>query len=285
MHHKPAVPRAQPTYLLAPNFGSLVLGSIIEDPFRTTQVRSKLTSPPKVVTHTETETSSSRSGGKSCHSSIFAQFLATATANLSGDVSKITSDKYEMDSLETSYFDPEITDEEATALVRDDAKVRASINGGRFGGRPVYVVSGLKVATAFRYNMEVSTSKSGTVGGAVPIVEGVGVGAEVGGSREKVSSRADTTAQDIIFAYQLHKIEEKGFREKSRRAESVVFVHKAAFLGKDDEEQEDTFEASLPVVEEYREVADEFVVEGVTSHAAEDPSGTIRLVIFRVLVD
>ncbi|KAF2227151.1 hypothetical protein BDZ85DRAFT_257345 [Elsinoe ampelina] len=281
---------AQPTYLLAPNFtlhpgGSLALGSIIEDPFRPTQVRSKLTSQPKIVTHTETETSSSRSGGKSFHSSIFAQFLATATANLSGDVSKTTSDKYEMESLETSYFDPEITNEEATALVRDDAKVRASINGGRFGRRPVYVVSGLKVAKAFRYNIEVSTSKGGAVGGSVPIVEGVGMGAEVGGSRDKVSSRAGATAQDIIFAYQLHKIEEKGFRERGRRAESAVFVHKAAFLGKDDEEQEDAFEASLPEVEEYREVADELDVEGVMSHVTEDSSGTIRLVSFRALDD
>lgn len=238
---------AQKTFFLAPNFtlhpgGALALGSVIADPSRPTKILSALPNPPETDTHVEFDRSLSRQDGTTFHGKTFASFLTSASANLGGEVSKSALSKYDMDSMATVYFKRDVTDDEVTELVLKDSKVRAAINSGLFGKQPVYVVTGLKVAKGFRLTTEVGGSKGATIGASVPIVEGVGIGAEIGGNRSRSLTETLSTQQDIIFAYQLHKVVQKGWRRDSKRIEVDVFMHKAAALGERKEDPNQPFE-------------------------------------------
>ncbi|KAF4549124.1 Hypothetical protein D9617_23g005390 [Elsinoe fawcettii] len=275
------------TYLLSPDFtlhpgGKLALGNVVADPFRPLRPLGKLPSPPEVVTHPEVEVSFTKKATKSFHSKIFAAFLETASANISGDVAKSVTHTFEIDALDTLYFDNEITEEEATSLINEDAKIRSYSNSGTFGKQPVYVVTGLKVARGFRHIMEESNNKSGQLGGSAPIVEGVSAGAEVGTSRERGFGSTTSSKVDLIFAYQLHKIAEKGWRESRKRVESAVFVHKAGFLGKGDKDVADAYEAGLLSEEDFQDLVEEDSdadIEDLTFTVVDDASSADTLVV------
>ena len=95
------------------------------------------------------------------------------------------------------------------------------------------MVTGLKIAKGFVGKREVGSRTAGTVkgGGVVAIGAGVSAGKD---AEERDEWKA---GGDIVFAYQLLKIELKGW--KSRRLEIDEFRHKAAFLGLDEDEEDE----------------------------------------------
>lgn len=109
-----------------------------------------------------------------------------------------------------------------------------------FGFRqPVYMVTGLKIAKGFAGKREAGGRTTGTVegGGAVPTPAGdVAIGASVSGGKDAEERDEWKAGGDIVFAYQLLKIELKGW--KSKRLNIDEFRHKAAYLGFDDDDSD-----------------------------------------------
>ena len=195
----------------------------------------------------EEESTYTTTKGRSLNASIYATFLQIASVNIGG-VSKETglTEKYSMASgIETRYFEP--TDDEVTARVERSAKVRAAMDSGLFGQKQVYMITGLKIAKGFAYESSTSSSIAGNVGGSMPITpEGeVSLGAEAGASSRKKMQTSYKTGPntDIIFAYQVHEIATKGWREKSKRIEATVHRSKQAFLGDEEVDQSTIIQA------------------------------------------
>ncbi len=228
------------TYLLAPNFdfqpdGPIALGNIIADPFNPTYVLSSLdpaAPTPEVGTTTQLEHNISRSHGLSAHAGVWAQFLQTASVDVRGQISKDVTTRYTTSALETRYFKAYPTDKDAAERVKAP-KVQAAIKAGLFGDQPVYMVTGVKIAKDFALESGVQRSVGGEVGGGAPVPAAgdFSVGAEVGGERRRAEEQSFRTMHDIVFAFQLHVISHKGWRQK--RAVAQVYKSKAAFLNDD----------------------------------------------------
>lgn len=250
------------TYILAPNFTLTAspesprypwLGNIIADPLLpTSRTLDKLSSgpPDNIVSVQEEKNTYTKSNGRSINASIWATFLQAASANLGGATTKDVSIKYSMSAgMETRYFEP--TDDEVTARVERSAKARAAMDSGLFGRRPVYMITGLKIAKGFSLESSVDMSVAGDFGGSAPITPAgeVSAGAEVGGSLHRQQQMSYKTGKgvDVIFAYQVHVIAKKGWREKSKRLEADVYQSKQAFLGQEaDAEIPERLESFIP---------------------------------------
>lgn len=211
----------QPTYLLAPNFtfkprgGPIALGNIIADPFRPHRVLTAIDETarasryPRIETFTELDRTIARGSGHDVAVAVWAQFLQGVGASLSGDRAVEKSSEYTMDALKTEYFvhDPDQT--EIEARIREQ-KVRA-VMAGSFGRRQsVYMINAVKIAKGFSASTTTGKRKGAGVEAGIPVAEGITTGANISGGVEVSSSDSWRAGEDIIFAYQLLKIELKG---------------------------------------------------------------------------
>lgn len=240
----------QPTYFLAPSFrfkpgtGPIALGNIIADPLRphraltTVGEETLKTDYPRVETIADQDRSTVR--GASCEFSmaIWSQFLQTISAKVSGGRSVNMQTTYTMRALETTYFVTDPSLEVIEARLRAP-RVQAVIKASNIPGfrHPVYMVTGLMVAKGFAAVQQRARTKAGEVsaiGGILTPAGGVGLG--TGTTSSSTTEQGDTwkTVDDIVFAYQLLKIEVKGWR--GTRVEYDEFRHNAAYLSKDDSE-------------------------------------------------
>lgn len=247
------------TYILAPNFtferdGPIRLGNIIADPFRPTKVLSTLSHEPLTAKHTDFECSFTREKSRSLRGGVWAQFLQTASASVGGGGERATTSEYTMDSLETVRLKQDPSDEEAAARSREP-KVQAAIKSGLSGAAPVYIVTGLMIAKAFRFSRSVTSTRSGNVGAGVPVTAEVGVGMDVDASTSTTVGDSMRSGSDIIFAYQLHTIASKGWWHK--RVEAEVYAPKSAFLNNDQRVVEEEIGVQASTCEELLEVARE----------------------------
>ena len=96
------------------------------------------------------------------------------------------------------------------------------------------MISGVKVA---RKSKEVAANRGGNVGGSAPVSGDVSLGADVKIPNRNTEREVFRVEGDRVFAYQLMKIAEKGWKEK------IVTIDgsypKAAFLNDDSEDGED----------------------------------------------
>lgn len=236
------------TYILAPNFtlqldGAVKLGNIIADPFRPSKTLSSLDSGsdnPEIITTTELESSIRHVNSKSGHGSVFAYFLNTVGGHLSAGAGEDVLTQYDFDQLDTMYLKYDPKEEQVAARLQDN-KVQAAMNAGMFGKQPVYMITGLKVARGFRFKKQIVTNRDGGVGVTVPVLEGISVGGEIGGARGNETEESSHVVNDIIFAYQLHKIAVKSRRNQTMSVD--VYTPKAAFLH--DEGPEGDIEAEI----------------------------------------
>lgn len=239
----------QPTYLLAPNFrfkpgtGPIALGNIIADPLRPHRALTTVDSDtlkatyPHIETVTDHDRNMTRVTSRNVSMAVWAQFVQTVSAKVSGERDTSVHTNYTMDALETSYFitDPPLEEIEARVKV---PRVQAVIKAGRIPGlrQPVYMVTGLMIAKGFAALRENERHRAGgvEVSGNVPTPAGdAGLGAKLAKSAGTEESDTWKAAEDIVFAYQLLKIEVKGW--KGTKIEYDELRHKAAYLSKDDE--------------------------------------------------
>lgn len=223
------------TYLLAPNFnfrpdGPIALGNIIADPFRPHRVLAKADPSavqPEIETVFEDDFVAHRSAGHGINVSIWAQFLASLGINLGTNFSQNTSTTYSMSSLKTVYLKSGPSDEE----LRQRANVPKVRNALRTGlrSRPVYMVSGIKIAENLTVATERGVHKGINAGVSAPVAEGISLGGNVELTREKGQQDSSRARQDVVFAYELLVIRLRGGDEETPVVNE--FHSKAAFLG------------------------------------------------------
>ncbi|KAI9766108.1 MAG: hypothetical protein M1840_006815 [Geoglossum simile] len=273
------------TYLLAPNFtfqpdGPIRLGNIIADPFKPTRTLSAFDpslSIPETVTTNEFGYTISGDKGRSLRGSVWAQFLQSASAKVSGEASDDVLTCYTMDSLEAMYFKRDPTEEEVADRVKAK-KVQAAMKAGLFGLQPVYMITGLRVAKGFKMSSEVVPKREGNVGASGPVTDQVSLGGEVGLSHWSAVQESFRSGNDIIFAYQLHVIAQKGWREK--RVEVDVYAPKAAFLNDEKQEDKESIVASHATVADLCEIGAESEDVSIDVIEAQDGDETYVCVLF-----
>ncbi|KAI0405911.1 hypothetical protein F4802DRAFT_596875 [Xylaria palmicola] len=227
------------TWFLLPDFtftidGPLRLGMVIPHWSKPTTVLAavgrgttgEIELPPE-TTIVEPNHVHSRSQSRSSSLSMWSTFEGLASILAGSEHGKDNNVNYGETDHEIHYFKDPLTPEAVTAIANLPA-VRAHIDSGMFGKRPVYIVSGLRIATSSftvakerGSNFTVEAEASGPPAGTLPV--------EIGGKARYGAQRTVTdsydTAPGIVFAYRLHVI-------RTRRAglETGLFSHKSAFL-------------------------------------------------------
>ncbi|EMR84131.1 hypothetical protein BcDW1_7159 [Botrytis cinerea BcDW1] len=243
----------QPTYLLAPNFhfkpgtGPIALGNIIVDPLRphralTTVDASTLKATyPRVEMILDHNRSMSRGSSREMSIAVWAQFVQTVGTKVSGERGASIRNHYTMDTVETTYFvaDPPLEEIETRLKA---PRVQAVIKAGSIFAlrQPVYMVTGLMIAKGFSILQESGLHSTGVVevSGNAPTPAGnVGLGANLAKSTNTDESDTWKAGENIVFAYQLLKIEIKGW--KGTKIKYDELRHKAAYLSKDDEDDDE----------------------------------------------
>ncbi|CAD0111270.1 unnamed protein product [Aureobasidium uvarum] len=270
------------TYLLAPNFtthlgANVQLGTIIANPFRPSKWIGKIPLHIETDTHVEYDRSISPGVSASMHVNAFAKFLETASGTIGLQKDKTILDHYTMDSLETISYKRDITDDEAAEMVRANSNLQEVMKSGILGSVPIYIVTGLKVAKGFHLTSEVTKSKGANIGADIPITDQVSAGAELSVSQTKTLSEQSSTAQDIVFAYQLHAVANKGYWKK-RRVDIDIYAPKAAALGKDTRTTEDAVAVAGATTEDFEEAQLDYGDVAVTEHNAYDGKGDISCI-------
>ena len=156
---------------------------------------------------------------------------------------------------EVRTFATPLADETLAAIVRIP-KVRDHIESGLFGNRPVYIVSGLRVArSSFSVTKVGETEDALDLSGEGPVAGGV-PGMELGGgvSAAKKTTRSDEyqTAPGIVFAYQLYAIRRRGEGAEADGS-ARLFTSRSAFMTGDGGDEEDG-DGVMELVDATREV-------------------------------
>ena len=168
--------------------------------------------------------------------SLWAKFEGIASASTNTDIGKKHSIDYSKTDHEIRSFADPLLPDKVTAIANIPT-VRKHIASSMFGKRPVYVVSGLRIATSSftvtkkeSSNFTIEAEGSGPPSGTTP--------GEVGGrvkhdNRERVTDSYDT-APGIVFAYQMYVI-----RTHRTGSETELFTHESGFLTGEGGEQEE----------------------------------------------
>lgn len=252
----------QPMYLLAPSFrflpgtGPIALGNIIADPLRPHRALTKVDLGtleavyPRIETMTDYDRTVMRETSNVLSTAVWAQFVKTVSAKVSGERGASAHTNYTMDALKTAYFVTDPTLEEIETRLKAP-RVQAVVKAGKIPGfrQPVYMVTGLMIAKGFRALEEKGKYRAGEVKGSgnVPTPAGdVGLGANLAESGRKEESDTWKAGEEIVFAYQLLKIEVKGW--KGDKVMYDELRHKAAYLSKDDEDDDEDDEDEITEV-------------------------------------
>ena len=200
--------------------------------------------------------------------SLWAKFEGIASASTNTDISKKHSIDYSKTDHEIRSFADPLLPDKVTAIANIPT-VRKHVDSSMFGKRPVYVVSGLRIATSsftvtrkqsssFTIEAEASGPPSGTVPGEL------GERAKHD-HRERVTDSYDT-APGIVFAYQMSVI-----RTRRSGPETQLFTHGSGFLTGEDGGQEEP----LVLVDATKEEIDDDLDEEVDYESVQIGDGEL----------
>lgn len=244
------------TWFLSPNFnflpdGQIALGRIIPSPQRPTVTLASFTddpsiSLPEITSIPEKNHSFSTKKGRAFGLELFSSFLDMASANGKADVSWNKDLSFSAVDHEVRMYNGVFAKEALQKIVKLDG-VKRHMEGGRFGKRCVYIISGIRIAQqSFTVTDEKGRKMETSIGGSCPVPAGavpVTLGGHVAGSREDTRANGYETAPGIVFAYQLHVI-----RPKGDGVEVELFSHRTAFFSGEGENEDDEGE-EMEVVE------------------------------------
>jgi len=253
------------TYLMVPNFdfptdSSIQLGNILVDPFTPHRPLASLTSDkwPELTESVQKNRAIVREEGDDANFSLWLQALQIVGAKAGVKYGKNGKNEYNMAALRTSFFRTDPNDEDIKELL-NAPKVQNTMRS-TFWSRPVFMISGLKVAEGFSLSSEAITHRAGNVGGSAAITPQVSLGVDSGVSGVRGEKDSFLSEENIIVAYQLLKILRKG------RAIEISEHHpKAGFLGDEDKRQElsDEIEKDTATIADLSEVDEDVVLEEV----------------------
>ncbi|KAG8674144.1 hypothetical protein FPOAC2_00120 [Fusarium poae] len=236
-----------PTYILAPSFNyhpdtSICIGDIVqypEDPTKPLSSIPKAKLEKLVTSHFDYDNELSNQNTQSLRGSVWANFLEYASARTGSGAADESLDEYTIRRLETIYFIKQPTDKEAAERVKEDL-VQAAVNSGILGKKPVFMITGLKVARGFQWTSKANSTKNVDGEVAAKFTPDVGAGTEYDYSRGNTVEKSSRTGQDIIFAYQLHIITHKGWWLGAKKhVDITLYKAPAAFLSDDKEGEEE----------------------------------------------
>ncbi|TDZ33082.1 hypothetical protein C8035_v006262 [Colletotrichum spinosum] len=265
-----------PTWFLPPDFtykpdGLLKLGTVIKHPSDPTQILASpnnFPSPlalPKVETLIERNHTHSKSADRSVGFEIFAKFVEIASASSNVSINRRQALEYSTVDHEIRSFASTIS-RDTLETVTNLPQVRNYINRGMFGKRPVYMITGHRVAlSSFTVTKEDGSGISLALSGSGPTgTTPVEAGGGISMSTERSRLDSQETAPGIIFAYQAHVIRVRG----SGDVEERLFSDPDAFLTGDpgnEEELEEAVEVTSEVlgqdIEQWK-VAKEALLDG-----------------------
>ncbi|KAH7305785.1 hypothetical protein B0I35DRAFT_454084 [Stachybotrys elegans] len=237
------------TWFLPPDFnffpeGEIRLGTLLKYPHRPTLALASLDETPhiplpEVTTITETGHAHSAGSGRSAGAGVFAKFIDLASASGSADVSSYKNREFGAVDHEVRLFSRALGPEALRDIVQLDA-IKEFINGGPFGRfrkRPVYLVSGLRVAKD-SFSVTDTTGSAASLAAeasasvvAAPLEAGGGVST----TNERHELHSYNTAPGVVFAYRLHVIRPKS----NGSAELDLFSDTAAFYTGEKEDEDD----------------------------------------------
>ncbi|KAK1142634.1 hypothetical protein N8T08_007438 [Aspergillus melleus] len=242
-----------PTYILAPNLqfkaetGPIALGNLIADPFRPHRALTSISPTalqqnyPRIESVTDHEFSKFSTSSHDVSMSVWAHFVHAVSAKISRNHGSTQRTEYTMEALETNYMAEDPSPEEIRARVAVP-RVQSFMKAGSIPGfrQPVYMVTGVKIANGLRALEEWGNNGASEVdiGSDAPTPAGqVAGGVSTARSSSAEASDRWRAADNIVFAYQLLKIEIKGW--KGARLEYDELRHRAAFLNNDSEDDDE----------------------------------------------
>ncbi|KAE8155429.1 hypothetical protein BDV40DRAFT_307033 [Aspergillus tamarii] len=207
--------------------------------------------PPKIYPRVETfadyERSITRGDHRQVSIGLWVEFLQTVFGKVSGGRGRDVQSNYTIDCLETMYFvaDPAL---EETQTCLKAPRIQAVTKASRIPGfrTSVYMVTGLMIAKGFSADMTNNERRNGEVeiSGNVPSPVGqFGTGTSIAKSASTEEADKCRAGEDIVFAYQLLKIEVKGWN--GQRVEYDELRHKAAYLSENVEQEPDEEEHAV----------------------------------------
>jgi len=239
-----------PTYFLAPNWnchpgGRIAIGNIVVNPLKPHIPLSKVEAGNVLATDTSKEKNWSLSveTATNLSASLWAVFLEKINISISANRERIKNNKFTMSALETTVLSEDPSPQEIKARCNDPT-VKEFMRLDSVLCKPVYMVTGIKVAKDFKLEGEKRLTKgiAAEVGGEVAPEASVGVGAGV----QRTNRIADEfeAEGDIIFAYQLIKVKPKGWsKEKTFKIEE--YQPRQAFLGDKKKKEEEDVEGEM----------------------------------------
>lgn len=242
---------AKNTWFLPPDFtflpdGEIALGSLIPEPSRPTATLAALKDHPDIA-QPETKTLSEKNRGHSSSRSrsagvdFLAKIMDLASASAKADLSWYKNKSFSSTDHEVRVYSGSFAPAALRAIVGLES-VRRHMEGGRWGKRCVYVITGLRVTPqSFTVTDERGKSLEASAGGSGPAPAGaapVELGGNLTGSRGDNKTDGYDTAPGIVFAYRLHVIRLKGTGD----AEAELFADRTAFCSGEAEDEEDEME-------------------------------------------
>lgn len=238
-----------PTYHLAPNFslapppdGMLHLGSIIDDLQNPEPINEDdlVDIPGKIYRDFKEGFTASRSKMKKGELGIWAKVIGLEGlgGEISGSHGGSSEVTYKFDSIETIYFSAS-TNYILEAMNKEG--VREFLQGS--GGKPVYMVTGLKIARSPAVSVKIGKEKVFGAGISLsqPEVIPVDVGAKVNASVEACNAMEFTKSSDFVIGIRVKKLRYKTRGWAFWRGkELVVDKHDggASLVGTDDDDQQ-----------------------------------------------
>ncbi|KAG0648340.1 hypothetical protein D0Z07_5175 [Hyphodiscus hymeniophilus] len=185
------------TYLMVPNFdfptdSSIQLGNILADPFTPHRPLTSLAPDkwPEITESLQKKRALVRKEGVEANFSVWLQALQMVGAKVGAEYGKSTKSEYNMDALRTSFFKADPSDEHIKVLL-SAPKVQSAMRS-TFWSRPLYMISGLKIAEGFSVSSEANKHRGGSGGFSAAVTPQVSVGVDVGGS----TGRGETDSFD-----------------------------------------------------------------------------------------
>ncbi|KAH7210107.1 hypothetical protein DER44DRAFT_775052 [Fusarium oxysporum] len=242
-----------PTYILAPNWtfrpeGRITIGNVLVDPLLPHRVLLK----PDPNCHLPTETATEKNWQLSIETmrnlslSIWATFLEKISIKIGANRTHVKDGQFNMQSLDTVSLKDDLSDDYIKTLC-SDPKVREFMRLDSLLCKPVYVVTGLKIAKGFSLSGSAKHSAGlmGKVGGEVAPEASVGGSAHMSSSTS-ISDQFESV-NDIIFAYQLTMIKPKGWTGEKTIETSDFRKH--ALLSDSKDKAEERVEGERGVLE------------------------------------
>ncbi|KXX82244.1 hypothetical protein MMYC01_200420 [Madurella mycetomatis] len=252
------LPIVNPTYFLAPNWtfrpdGPIALGNIIANPLKPHIV---LTTPdptrplPATTTVSESDWKLVDESGRALSLSLWANFLESIQLKFGALHGKKLRTEYSIDKLETTYFRDGVTSELVMERVKDPV-IKELMKPESILSKPVFMITGIKIARGFRLSSENDSKHGGRLGAGVPAAVPVSVGGEGTFDVDKAQNYS-FNSDAVVFAYQLLKIAPKGWAGR-RGVHGTEYQSAGAFLG---DEGGDDGDVELEVEFSYFQTAD-----------------------------